>query len=69
MYTRKFHTGMKPQIHYSLINHIRHILLPGKVAQVYVNLKATVSGQYTLLASMHCDQLTDIHGWTQILVI
>jgi hypothetical protein len=44
----------------------RQLLLPGKKAFVTINVTATIGGSFTMLASMHCHQLTDIRGQKQI---
>ncbi len=46
----------------------RRLVLPGGLVEVEFPLHPQAIGRFTLLASMHCDQLTDVRGWTEIRV-
>ena len=43
-------------------------MLPDRSAVVDITVQGSVPGTHTLLASMHCDQLTDIHNWTTLII-
>jgi hypothetical protein len=47
----------------------RRMVLPGGVAKVEFPVRAVSPGTYYILANLHCDQLTDVHGWTKITVV
>ena len=47
----------------------RRMALPGGVAMVEFSIKAHKTGRFIFLASMNCDQLTDVRGWAEIEVV
>ena len=46
----------------------RRLVLPGSDAVVVFSLRPQKEGTFMLLASMHCDQVTDVRGWREVVV-
>ena len=69
-----FHTSEYPHTWYllppvnCLLPPYRRLVLPGGMVMVEFPLRPQREGTFTLLASMHCDQLTDVRGWKEVVV-
>ena len=47
----------------------RRLVLPGHLAKMEFPIRAQTPGTYHILASLHCDQVTDIRGWMEVTVV
>ena len=47
----------------------RSTVLPGGTVSVEFSLRGMQAGSYTLLASLFCDQITDIRGSTEVEIV
>nr|WVH01987.1 protein-glutamine gamma-glutamyltransferase K-like isoform X6 [Halisarca dujardinii] len=47
----------------------KRTILPGAPAVVEFPIKACEVGKQWILTSLHCDQLTDVRGWTEVTVV